>query len=112
MYLDCPYGKMSELLQFGLSVPPDPNNDETVFPEDRNERLDLYDNCNLENENENSTYFTVIKEEFQKQCMDLPYCIFNISYANLSNSNTSCLEEVDRRHKSKGKDVANIFVKA
>ena len=65
MYLDCPYGKMSDLLQFGLSLP-DPKTEETVCPEDRNERLDLFDKCNLENENENSTFYTVIKSEFQQ----------------------------------------------
>lgn len=65
MYLDCPYGKMSDLLQFGLSLP-DPKTEETVCPEDRNERLDLDEMCNLDNENENSTYYTVIKEEFKK----------------------------------------------
>jgi len=65
VYLDCPYGKMSDLLQFGLSLP-DPKTEETVCPEDRNERLDLDEMCNLDNENENSTYYTVIKEEFKK----------------------------------------------
>jgi hypothetical protein len=56
---------MTDLLQFGLSMP-DPKTEETVCPEDRNERLDLYDNCNLENENENSTFYTVIKSKFQQ----------------------------------------------
>ena len=56
---------MSDLLQFGLSLP-DPKTEETVCPEDRNERLDLFDKCNLENENENSTFYTVIKSEFQQ----------------------------------------------
>jgi hypothetical protein len=65
VYLDCPYGKMSDLLQFGLSLP-DPKTEETLCPEDRNERLDLDEKCNLDNENENSTYYTVIKEEFKK----------------------------------------------
>lgn len=65
MYLDCPYGKMSELLQFGLSMP-DPNTDETICPEDRNERLVLSDSCNIEDEADNSTFFTVIKGEFEK----------------------------------------------
>ena len=66
MYLDCPYGKMSDLLQFGLSMP-DPKTDETVCPEDRNERLDLYDNCNYETEGDkNSTFHAVIKREFER----------------------------------------------
>jgi len=57
---------MSDLLQFGLSMP-DPKTDETVCPEDRNERLDLYDNCNYETEGDkNSTFHAVIKREFER----------------------------------------------
>ena len=44
--------------------------------------------------------------------MDRSYCTFNISYGNLSRSNTSCHQEVDKRLKSNGTLVPNIFVKA